>query len=173
MFNSQKATQLSRVTVYKLFRGSPARPGFRETLQHPHVLKHTAAMLMVRQGANAFLIRQHLGHSSFDSTLAYVNPSTPTLRPPVLRHSARRFDSYKVRVCYILAFLPFQTGENARLIFSSKNATLLLGVETTHFNSNALSALLHFVHESPSLPFRQFSGPIRINKIVRSGFTPT
>jgi hypothetical protein len=34
-----------------------------------------AAMLMVRQGANAFLIRQHLGHRSFDSTLAYVNPS--------------------------------------------------------------------------------------------------
>jgi hypothetical protein len=32
-------------------------------------------MLMVRAGANAFLIRQHLGHRSFDSTLAYVNPS--------------------------------------------------------------------------------------------------
>src|SRR5580704_15173190 len=46
-----------------------------ETLQHPHVLKHTAAMLMVQQGCNAFMIRQHLGHRSFDSTLAYVNPS--------------------------------------------------------------------------------------------------
>jgi len=32
-------------------------------------------MLMVQAGANAFLIRQHLGHRSFDSTLAYVNPS--------------------------------------------------------------------------------------------------
>jgi hypothetical protein len=30
---------------------------------------------MVQQGANAFLIRQHLGHRSFDSTFAYVNPS--------------------------------------------------------------------------------------------------
>jgi integrase len=38
-------------------------------------LKHTAAMLLVQQGANAFLIRQALGHKSFDSTLAYVNPS--------------------------------------------------------------------------------------------------
>jgi integrase len=46
-----------------------------DTLQHPHVLKPTAAMLKVRAGANAFLIRQHLGHRSFDSTLAYVNPS--------------------------------------------------------------------------------------------------
>ncbi len=75
VFNSQKATQLNRVTVYKLFKAIAKKAGLGETLQHPHVLKHTAAMLMVRQGANAFLIRQHLGHRSFDSTLAYVNPS--------------------------------------------------------------------------------------------------
>jgi integrase/recombinase XerD len=75
VFNSQKSTQLNRVTVYKLFRGIARKAGLGETLQHPHVLKHTAAMLMVQQGANAFLIRQHLGHRSFDSTLAYVNPS--------------------------------------------------------------------------------------------------
>jgi integrase len=75
VFNSQKSTQLNRVTVFKLFRGIAKKAGLGETLQHPHVLKHTAAMLMVHQGANAFLIRQHLGHRSFDSTLAYVNPS--------------------------------------------------------------------------------------------------
>jgi integrase/recombinase XerD len=75
VFNSQKSTQLNRVTVYKLFRAVARKAGLGETLQHPHVLKHTAAMLMVQQGANAFLIRQHLGHRSFDSTLAYVNPS--------------------------------------------------------------------------------------------------
>ena len=33
--------------------------------------------LLVQQGANAFLIRQALGHKSFDSTLASVNPSDP------------------------------------------------------------------------------------------------
>jgi integrase len=75
VFNSQKATRLSRITVYKLFRAIARAAGLPEMLQHPHVLKHTAAMLMVRAGANAFLIRQHLGHRSFDSTLAYVNPS--------------------------------------------------------------------------------------------------
>ena len=73
VFNSQKAIRLSRITVYKLFRAIARAAGLPETLQHPHVLKHTAAMLMVRAGANAFLIRQHLGHRSFDSTLAYVN----------------------------------------------------------------------------------------------------
>jgi len=75
VFNSQKSTRLNRVTVYKLFKAIARKAGLPETLQHPHVLKHTAAMLMVQQGANAFLIRQHLGHRSFDSTLAYVNPS--------------------------------------------------------------------------------------------------
>jgi integrase/recombinase XerD len=75
VFNSQKSTRMNRVTVYKLFKAIAKKAGLGETLQHPHVLKHTAAMLMVQQGANAFLIRQHLGHRSFDSTLAYVNPS--------------------------------------------------------------------------------------------------
>ncbi|MGB8801394.1 MAG: tyrosine-type recombinase/integrase [Candidatus Acidiferrales bacterium] len=75
VFNSQKSTQMNRVTVYKLFKAIAKKAGLGETLQHPHVLKHTAAMLMVQQGCNAFMIRQHLGHRSFDSTLAYVNPS--------------------------------------------------------------------------------------------------
>ena len=75
VFNSQKSTQMNRVTVFKLFRAIAKKAGLGDSLQHPHVLKHTAAMLMVQQGANAFLIRQHLGHRSFDSTLAYVNPS--------------------------------------------------------------------------------------------------
>jgi integrase len=75
VFNSQKATKLHRVSIYKVFKAIARKAGLGETLQHPHVLKHTAAMLMVQQGANAFLIRQHLGHRSFDSTLAYVNPS--------------------------------------------------------------------------------------------------
>ena len=75
VFNSQKSTRLNRVSVYKLFKAVAQNAGLPEALQHPHVLKHTAAMLMVQQGANAFLIRQHLGHRSFDSTLAYVNSS--------------------------------------------------------------------------------------------------
>lgn len=75
VFNSQKSIRLNRVTVFKLCREIARKAGLGDRLQHPHVLKHTAAMLLVQQGANAFLIRQALGHKSFDSTLAYVNPS--------------------------------------------------------------------------------------------------
>ena len=75
VFNSQKSTKLNRVSIHRLFKMIARKAGLGDTLQHPHVLKHTAAMLMVQQGANAFMIRQHLGHRSFDSTLAYVNPT--------------------------------------------------------------------------------------------------
>jgi integrase/recombinase XerD len=75
VFNSQKSTQLNRVTVFKLFRLICKKAGLPESLAHPHVLKHTAAMLLVKQNTNAFLIRQHLGHRSFESTLQYVNAS--------------------------------------------------------------------------------------------------
>lgn len=57
--NSQKSTRLNRVTVFKLFMAIARKAGLPETLQHPHVLKHTTPMTMVHQGANAFSVRQH------------------------------------------------------------------------------------------------------------------
>jgi integrase len=75
VFNSQKSTRLDRVSAYRLFKKIAKAAGLPETLQNPHTLKHTAAMRLVHGGANAFLIRQALGHRSFNSTLAYVNPS--------------------------------------------------------------------------------------------------
>jgi len=75
VFNSQKATRLDRVSAYRLFKKIAKAAGLPETLQNPHSLKHTCAMRLVHGGANAFLIRQALGHRSFNSTLSYVNPS--------------------------------------------------------------------------------------------------
>jgi type 1 fimbriae regulatory protein FimB len=75
VFNSQKATHLDRITGYKLFRKIAEKAGLPESLRHPHCMKHSTAMAMVNKGVDAFLIRQYLGHKSFQSTLAYVNPS--------------------------------------------------------------------------------------------------
>src|SRR5271156_3993636 len=66
VFNSQKSTRLDRVTAYRLFKKIAKAAGLPETLQNPHTLKHTAAMRLVHGGANAFLIRQALGHRSFN-----------------------------------------------------------------------------------------------------------
>src|SRR5437879_9907068 len=41
VFNSQKSTQMSRVTIFKLFRAIARNAGLVETLQHPHSLTHT------------------------------------------------------------------------------------------------------------------------------------
>jgi hypothetical protein len=56
---------MHRVTVHKLFRQTATSAVLPEMLRHPHVLKHTLAMQLVN--ANAFVIRQALGHKSFDS----------------------------------------------------------------------------------------------------------
>ena len=84
-------SQLNRVSVFRLFKTIARAAGLGENLQHPHVLKHTAAMLMVQQGANAFLIRQALGHKSFDSTLAYVNPTDAEASAALARTFSQAF----------------------------------------------------------------------------------
>ena len=75
VFNSQKSTQMLRTSIHRLFKAIARKAGLPDALQHPHTLKHSLAMAMVNGGANAFLIKQQMGHKSFDSTLAYVNPS--------------------------------------------------------------------------------------------------
>jgi type 1 fimbriae regulatory protein FimB len=75
VFNSQKSCRLNRTTVWKIWRSIARAAGLPESLCRTHVAKHTCAMLMVNSGCSAFLVKQHLGHKSFDSTLAYVHPS--------------------------------------------------------------------------------------------------
>jgi integrase len=75
IFNSQKSTRLDRTSIYRLFGAVCEAAGIPKELHHPHVLKHSCAMQMVQQNVNAFMIRQHLGHRSFESTLQYVNAS--------------------------------------------------------------------------------------------------
>jgi integrase len=76
----------------ELFRAIARNAGLGETLQHPHVLQHTAAMLLVQQGANAFLIRQALGHKSFDSRTLTRPMRTPRLH--WLRRSTKPYSCF-------------------------------------------------------------------------------
>lgn len=91
MFNSQKAIRLDRVSAYRLFKKIAKAADLPETLQNPHSLKHTCAMRLVHGGANAFLIRQALGHRSFNSTLAYVNPSDADASAAILKAFSQVF----------------------------------------------------------------------------------
>jgi type 1 fimbriae regulatory protein FimB len=70
VFNSRKSDRLNRATVFRLFQGICKAAGIEDrTLWHPHVLKHTAGSLMAQKSGDAFAVKQHLGHRSFDSTL--------------------------------------------------------------------------------------------------------
>lgn len=91
VFNSRKAIHLDRVSAYKLFRKIAEKSGLPESLRHPHCMKHSAAMNMVNKGVDAFLIRQYLGHKSFQSTLAYVNPSDKQASDAAVQALAKTF----------------------------------------------------------------------------------
>ncbi len=72
LFNSQCSTQISRVQVYRLFNEIAKRADIPEGLRHPHVLKHSLAVAMVKKNVSAFTIQQMLGHRSIQSTLVYA-----------------------------------------------------------------------------------------------------
>ena len=76
VFNSQKSTQMNRVTVYKLFKAIAKKAGLGETLQHPHVLKHTAAHYALDSSKRDLVyVQKFLGHKNLSSTGMYLKVS--------------------------------------------------------------------------------------------------
>ena len=75
VFNSRESKALNRTSIYRIFRDLATEAGLPENLRHPHCLKHTRAMSMLRAGVDAFTVRMALGHKSFNSTLSYCRPS--------------------------------------------------------------------------------------------------
>lgn len=65
---------ISRVQFYRLMRRYGRLAGLPQHLAHPHVLKHTIAMLSIRN-AGIENVRQYLGHRSISSTGEYLKVS--------------------------------------------------------------------------------------------------
>jgi len=65
---------LSRFAFYRLMRHYGRLAGLPQHLCHPHVLKHSIAMLSIRQ-AGIENVRQYLGHRSISSTGEYLKVS--------------------------------------------------------------------------------------------------
>lgn len=62
---------ISRVMMWKLFQRYAEEAGLPPHLRHPHVLKHTTAMLAIAT-AGVENVRQYLGHRSLSSTGEYL-----------------------------------------------------------------------------------------------------
>jgi integrase len=75
--NSQPKEQLfnsTRIGFYKLMRRAGARAGLLLERCHPHALKHSTAMLAIKE-LPIHAVAQLLGHKSLNSTSAYLSIS--------------------------------------------------------------------------------------------------
>jgi site-specific recombinase XerD len=72
-FLSQKGGAMSRVQFFRLFRSICEEASIPTELAHPHSLKHSLGLAMVKQGVQLMVIRQALGHKSLQSTAIYAN----------------------------------------------------------------------------------------------------
>jgi type 1 fimbriae regulatory protein FimB len=75
LFTSTHGGAMNRSTFFRLWRRLAAAADLPQAKWHPHVAKHTTGTLLVRSGASAFLVRQHLGHRSISSSQVYCSVS--------------------------------------------------------------------------------------------------
>ena len=71
VFNSTHGGRMNRSTFFRLWRLVAAQAGLPEAKRHPHVGKHTCGTLLAQQNANAFAIKQALGHRALSSSAVY------------------------------------------------------------------------------------------------------
>lgn len=67
----ERLFQMTRFGVYKLIKRAGTRAGIPDHKLHPHVLKHTCAMVGINT-MGIHLVRQYLGHKSISSTGEYL-----------------------------------------------------------------------------------------------------
>jgi len=72
LFPSGKGGCLSTTQFYRLFNRYAVLAGLPAPKAHPHVLKHSLANHLVRQGLNVAHIQQRLGHAAIGSTMRYI-----------------------------------------------------------------------------------------------------
>jgi len=67
-----KAFTVNRSNFFKLFQKLSLDCGIPKTLAHPHVLRHTRALEMIRAGVPLTIVQQILGHSNLNTTAVYL-----------------------------------------------------------------------------------------------------
>jgi integrase len=67
-----KAFSINRSNFFKLFQKLTLECGFPKNLAHPHVLRHTRAMEMVRAGVPLTIVQQILGHANLNPYFSQI-----------------------------------------------------------------------------------------------------
>jgi len=69
-----------RSTVYRYFRARAEEAGIPPHLSHPHVLRHTRALELLRAGVPVTVVQELLGHASLNTTALYLRFSGEEIR---------------------------------------------------------------------------------------------
>ena len=64
--------RIHRTTVFLTFRKRAEEAGIPPELRHPHVLRHTRAVELLRAGVPVSAVQQILGHANISTTAVYL-----------------------------------------------------------------------------------------------------
>ena len=67
-----RAFSINRSNFFRLFQKLTLDCGIQKNLAHPHVLRHTRAMELVRAGVPLTIVQQILGHSNLNTPAVYL-----------------------------------------------------------------------------------------------------
>jgi integrase/recombinase XerD len=76
LFTSRQGSRMSRQQVYNLFRKCAELAGIEPGRVNPHVLKHSYASHLLRNGADLAFVQKALGHAHISSTTRYTHVTT-------------------------------------------------------------------------------------------------
>ncbi|MGC8608492.1 MAG: site-specific tyrosine recombinase/integron integrase [Thermoplasmata archaeon] len=88
LFVSRKKTRFDTSTVERIVKSLAGRAGISKRVT-PHVLRHTFATAVLRNGGDIRFIQQILGHSSVATTQIYTHIDDSTLREMYSKHRPR------------------------------------------------------------------------------------
>ena len=76
LFTSRQGSGLTRQQVYNLFAKVARLAGIEDGRVNPHILKHSYASHLLRNGADLAYVQKALGHKHISSTVRYTHVST-------------------------------------------------------------------------------------------------
>ena len=91
VFTSQKAGQISRMQLHRIFKDLTEQAGLAEKKKAFHTLKHSLGFMLVEANVNLAVIKQALGHKSIASTAVYTEPTDQTAGKAVVAALASLF----------------------------------------------------------------------------------
>ena len=89
VFTTRGARPMSAKDLQRMFRRTVARADLAREGLTVHSLRHTFAMLLLREGVDVRALQRLLGHSSIETTALYLHLETDDLRDAVARHPLR------------------------------------------------------------------------------------